>query len=338
MEELYETLEDAEAAEAVQSLETGETAGDLPAPPAGPVKKSKHINWKEQLTLHSMLLPGVALAVIFMIVPMIGIVMAFEKYNVALGFFGSPWVGFRNFHDLFNRPDFWNATRNTVIIAFWKIVFTSALSIVLSLLINEIRVHLIKKAVQTVLFLPYFLSWALLGNIMVDLFSYSGAFNYFLSWFGIEPVYFITSNRWFRVIVVASDVWKTIGYQIVVFLAAITNIDPALYEAAKIDGANHTQLCLHITLPGIMSMIVLMSILNIGNIMNAGFEQILVMYNLSVYETGDILDTMAYRIGLLQVGQYHMGTAIGLFKSVISCAFFSFSYFLAYKVKGYRIF
>ena len=139
-------------------------------------------------------------------------------------------------------------------------------------------------------------------------------------------------------IIVATDVWKTIGYQIVVFLAAITNIDPALYEAAKIDGASNTQLVLHITLPGIAGMILLMSILNIGNIMNAGFEQVLVMYNLSVYETGDILDTMAYRIGLLQVGQYSIGTAIGLFKSVISCAFYSISYAAAYKFTGYRIF
>ena len=300
--------------------------------------KRKRANLKEQLILHSMLLPGVILVIIFMIVPMIGVVMAFEKFNVVQGFFGSPWVGFKHFHDLFNRPDFWQATRNTFIIAFWKIVFTSTFSILLALLINEIRLIHIKKTVQTVLFLPYFLSWALLGNIMVDLFSYSGALNYLLSAFGVEPVYFITSNRWFRVIIVATDVWKTIGYQIVVFLAAITNIDPALYEAAKIDGANHTQLVIHITLPGIMSMIVLMSILNIGNIMNAGFDQILVMYNPSVYETGDILDTMAYRIGLLQVGQYSVGTAIGLFKSIISATFFSVSYFIAYKVKGYKIF
>lgn len=304
-------------------------------------KKRRKVNVKEQLTLHSMLVPGVVLATIFMIVPMIGIVMAFEKYNVAKGFFASPWVGFANFATLFKRPDFWDATWNTVIIAFWKIVFTSVLSIVLSLLINEIRLKRIKKGVQTLLFLPYFLSWALLGNIMVDMFSYSGSVNYMLSAFGVDPVYFITSNRWFRVIIVGTDVWKTIGYQIVVFLAAITNIDPALYEAAKIDGANSTQLVLHITLPGMMSMIVLMSILNIGNIMNAGFEQILVMYNPSVYETGDILDTMAYRIGLAASGgaaNYSVGTAIGLFKSVISCAFFSISYFLAYKLKGYKIF
>ena len=321
-------------------LEEGTLEYETPTvQPAPQNNKRKKANLKEQITLHSMLVPGVVLATIFMIVPMIGIIMAFEKYEVTKGFFGSQWVGFYNFSMLFNRPDFWDATFNTVIIALWKIIFTSVLSIGISLLINEIRINAIKKGVQTMLFLPYFLSWALLGNIMVDIFSYTGAFNYMLSAFGIDPVYFITSNRWFRVIIVATDVWKTIGYQIVVFLAAITNIDPALYEAAKIDGANSTQLVLHITLPGIMSMIVLMSILNIGNIMNAGFEQILVMYNPSVYETGDILDTMAYRIGLAsKTANFSMGTAIGLFKSVISCAFFSASYFIAYKVKGYKIF
>ena len=144
-------------------------------------------------------------------------------------------------------------------------------------------------------------------------------------------------GQWFRLIVVATDVWKTLGYQVVIYLAAITNIDPTLYEAAKIDGANNTQLCLHITLPGLMSMIVLNAILNIGNIMNAGFEQILVMYNPSVYAEGDILDTMSYRIGLID-GKYSLGTAIGLFKSLISCAVFSLSYYVAYKVKGYKIF
>lgn len=293
---------------------------------------------KNQLVLHSMLLPGVILAIVFMIVPMIGIVMAFQKYNVVDGFFGSPWVEFRNFYNLFQRPDFMQAVINTVVIAFAKIVCTTVLSIVFALLLNEVMLRHIKKGVQTIMFLPYFLSWALLGNIMVDLFSSTGALNYLLSAFGVEPVSFITSNKWFRTIIVVTDVWKTLGYQVVIYLAAITNIDPTLYEAAKIDGANHTQLCMHVTIPGIMTMIVLTSILNIGNIMNAGFEQILVMYNPSVYETGDILDTMAYRIGLLQVGQYSMGTAIGLFKSVFSCAFFSFSYFLAYKLKGYRIF
>ena len=296
------------------------------------------VKLKKQLSLHTMMLPGVILGIIFMVVPMIGIIMAFQKYETAKGFFGSKWVDFYNFKLLFNRPDFLNATRNTFIIALWKIVFTTILSIVLALLINEIQHLMYKKFIQTVIFIPYFLSWTLLGGIFVEMFSTTGSFNYLLSFFGVEARSWITSNTYFRTIIIATDVWKTIGYQVVVFLAAMTAIDPSLYEAAEIDGANHFQLCWHITIPGIMSMIVLMAILNIGNIMNAGFEQILVMYNPSVYDTGDILDTMAYRIGLLQVGQYSMGTAIGVFKSSISCLFFSISYLIAFKVKGYRIF
>lgn len=325
-------------------MERVTTVAELDSAKTAALKKKKpapKVNFKEQLTLHSMLLPGVILAFVFQILPMIGIVMAFEKYNVVDGF-RSQWVGIYNFKTLFNRPDFWQATRNTVVIAAWKIVLVTILSVVLALLINEVRCAALKKTIQTLIFIPYFLSWSLLGNIMVSFFSLKGAFNHFLSIFGADPVYWITSNTWFRTIVIVSDLWKTLGYQIVVFLAAIVNIDPSLYEAAKIDGANHTQLCMHITLPGIMGMVVLMSILNIGNIMNAGFEQILVMYNPSVYETGDILDTMSYRIGLGigsgSTANYSLGAAIGLFKSVISCFCFAFSYFVAYKCKGYRIF
>ena len=277
--------------------------------------------WKEQLVLHSMLMPGVIIATIFMIVPMIGVIMAFQDYNIAKGFFNSPLVGFKHFATLFARPNFTQALYNTVLIAFAKIVSTTVLSIVFALLINEILLQRVKKTVQTIMFLPYFLSWALLGNIIVNMI----------------PTRIMEDGQWFRLIVVATDVWKTLGYQVVIYLAAITNIDPTLYEAAKIDGANNTQLCLHITLPGLMSMIVLNAILNIGNIMNAGFEQILVMYNPSVYAEGDILDTTSYRIGLID-GKYSLGTAIGLFKSLISCAVFSLSYYVAYKVKGYKIF
>lgn len=298
-------------------------------------------SFKEQYALHLMLSPGIILAIIFSILPMVGLVMAFQDYKPSLGFFGSQFVDIYNFKILFTRPDFLQATMNTLIIALWKIFFTTILSIVMALLINEVRSVKLKKTIQTIVFLPYFLSWALLGGIMVEMFSYSGSFNYFLGKIGIEPVYWIVSNKYFRTIIVATDVWKNVGYQIVVFLAAIVNIDPTLYEAAQVDGANHTRQCMHITVPGMMSMIVLMCILNIGNVMNAGFEQILVMYNPSVYETGDILDTMAYRIGLGAGGgsaEYSIGTAIGLFKSVISCIAFSISYTIAYKIKGYRIF
>lgn len=293
---------------------------------------------KDQLQIHSMMLPGVILAVTFSVIPMIGIIMAFEDYTTSEGILGSQWVDIFNFKLLFSRPDFWQATANTFIIAFLKIVAITVLSIVISLLINEVQSRKLKKVIQTTIFLPYFLSWALLGNIMVEMFSFTGSVNHFLALFGAKPEYWIVSNDYFRAIIVATDVWKTLGYQVVVFLAAISTINPSLYEAARIDGANEWQLCRYITLPSMMSMIVLISILNIGNIMNAGFEQILVMYSPSVYETGDILDTMAYRIGLLGTMDISIGTAIGLFKSIISCIFFLIAYRMAFKIKGYKIF
>lgn len=311
----------------------------MEATPQTVTKKHKFKRlFKEQLQIHSMIVPGILLAVIFSIIPMIGIIMAFQDFSISGGIFDSPWVDIYNFKLLFSRPDFWQATINTFVIAFLKIVAITILSIIISLLINEVQNRRLKKVIQTTIFLPYFLSWALLGNIMVEMFSLSGSFNYFLSKFNIEGQYWIINNDYFRIIVVATDVWKTLGYQVVVFLAAISTINPTLYEAARIDGANSWQLCRYITIPSMMSIIVLMSILNIGNIMNAGFEQILVMYNPSVYETGDILDTMAYRIGLLGTMDYSKGTAIGLFKSVISCIFFLIAYRIAYKVRNYKIF
>lgn len=310
------------SAEEAVKQETAEMT-EIPASRAkkDPKKEKRRIAWKEQLALHSMLMPGVIIATIFMIVPMIGVIMAFQDYNIAKGFFYSPFVGFKHFATLFMRPTFGKVVWNTVLIAFCKIVCLTILSIVFALLLNEILLKRIKKTVQTIMFLPYFLSWALLGNIFVNML----------------PTSVMEDGNWFRFIVIVTDVWKQLGYQVVIYLAAITNIDPTLYEAAKIDGANNTQLCLHITLPGLMSMIVLNAILNIGNIMNAGFEQILVMYNSSVMMEGDILDTMAYRYGLHDM-QYSLGTAVGLFKSLISCAVFSLSYYVAYKVKGYKIF
>lgn len=299
-------------------------AEEMAALPQGSGKsnKKRKVNIKEQLVLHSMLIPGVVIAAIFMIAPMVGVVMAFQDYSLSKGFFGSPWVGLHNFQLLFMRDDFFEALWNTVLIAFCKIACLTVLSIVFALLLNEIQIHRVKKTVQTIMFLPYFLSWALLGNIFVNML----------------PTSIMENGHWFRFIVIVTDVWKQLGYQAVIFLAAITNIDPTLYEAAKIDGANHTQCCRYITLPGLSSMIVLNAILNIGNIMNAGFEQILVMYNSSVYEQGDILDTMAFRYGWGDKINYPMSTAVSLFKSLIGCAVFSLSYFLARKFKGYKIF
>ena len=302
------------------------------------VKKSvSNHKMKAQISLHTMMIPAMIFAVIFFLLPLIGLIMAFQDYSPSKGFFKSQFVDIYNFTKLFNRPDFWDTVENTIVIALAKIVAITILSIIIALLINEVQNNVLKKIIQTTIFLPYFLSWALLGNIFVEMFSQSGTVNYFLSFIGIEGQFWITSNKWFRFIIVATDVWKTLGYQVVVFLAAITSINSNLYEAAEIDGAGYWQKCRFITVPGIKPMIILMSILNIGNIMNAGFEQILVMYNPSVYQTGDILDTMGYRIGLIGM-DFSMGTAIGLFKSIISCICFIVAYRIAFKVSDYKLF
>lgn len=300
-------------------------------------EKRRRDRIKEQLRMHSMMIPSMALAIVFFILPMFGIIMAFQDYSPSKGILGSEFVDVYNFSKLFSRPDFLQTISNTVVIAITKIVLITVLSIVLALMINEVQNQRLKKIIQVTIFLPYFLSWALLGNIFVEMFSLSGSFNHFLGYLGVQGKYWITDENWFRVIVIVTDVWKTVGYQVVVFLAAMTAINPTLYEAAKIDGAGDTGLCLHVTIPGIMPIIILMSILNIANIMNAGFEQILVMYNPSVYATGDILDTMAYRIGLVGM-DYSTGTAIGLFKSIISCICFIIAYRIAFKTSGYKIF
>ena len=302
------------------------------------VKKSvSNHKLKAQISLHTMMIPAMIFAVIFFLLPLIGLIMAFQDYSPSKGFFKSQFVDIYNFTKLFNRPDFWDTVENTIVIALAKIVAITILSIIIALLINEVQNNVLKKIIQTTIFLPYFLSWALLGNIFVEMFSQSGTVNYFLSFIGIEGQFWIASNKWFRFIIVATDVWKTLGYQVVVFLAAITSINSNLYEAAEIDGAGYWQKCRFITVPGIKPMIILMSILNIGNIMNAGFEQILVMYNPSVYKTGDILDTMGYRIGLIGM-DFSMGTAIGLFKSIISCICFIVAYRIAFKVSDYKLF
>ncbi|MCX4285852.1 MAG: ABC transporter permease subunit [Clostridia bacterium] len=289
---------------------------------------------KTQLLRGGMMLPSFVLALIFNIVPLFGLIIAFQKYEVGAGIWKSQFVDVYNFTRLFNRPDFGRVLFNTVYIAIWKIALTTVLSIITALLLNEMVTNRGKKIVQTIIFLPYFLSWALIGAVFVDMFGIDGAVNALLG----TKIDFLASNTYFRPIIILTDVWKNIGYQAVVFLAAVTTIDPSLYEAAEVDGANRWQKCWHITLPCIKSMIILICVLNIGNIMNAGFEQILVMYNPIVYETGDILDTLSYREAMVTGSDYSLSTAIGLFRGVINCILFAIAYKIAHKVNGYKIF
>ena len=304
-------------------------------------KKFSMHKFKAQVSMHAMMLPSLIFALIFSIVPLFGLVIAFQKYKTYQGISGSKFVGTSNFESLFNQPNFWQVMNNTIVIAVAKIIAITVLSIVMALLINEVQNEKLKKIIQVTIFLPYFLSWVLIGGVFTDMFSSNGAVNNILKLFGMaSEVNWLTKNEYFRGIIVLTDVWKNLGYQVVVFLAAMTGINANLYEAAEIDGAGHWQKCWHITIPGIKSMIVLMSILNIGNIMNAGFEQILVMYNDFVLPTGDILDTLAYRYAFPRGGlaDYSFSTAVSLFKSVVSCIFFIIAYRIAFKVADYKLF
>ena len=211
-------------------------------------------------------------------------------------------------------------------------------AIVFALLLNEIKGRRFKKVVQTIVYLPYFMSWVILGGIFRDMLSPGeGIINQIITAFGGKSIFFLGDNRYFRGTMIVTDIWKNFGYGAIVYLAAILGIDTQLYEAAQIDGANRWQQTWHVTLPGMKMIIVLMMVLSLGNVLNAGFDQIFNMYSTSVYQTGDIIDTFVYRLGLLDA-QYGPATAVGLFKSVISTLFISISYFLAYKLADYRIF
>jgi putative aldouronate transport system permease protein len=290
----------------------------------------------------SMLIPGVALLLIFSVVPMGGIVMAFQKYAPAKGIFGSAFVGLNNFRVLFRQPNFTQIINNTLIIATSKLALNIAVPVVFALLLNECRIRLLKRLIQTVVYLPNFLSWVIVAAMFLNMFSLSGVFNSLVKLFGQEPIIFMASNAWIRPIIIFTDTWKTFGFSAVVYISAITGIDPNLYESASIDGANRLQRMLRITMPGIMPTVVLMSTLALGNVLNAGFDQILNMYNPAVYQAADVLDTFTYRtafgIGNVSVQRFDLATAVGLFKSAISFVLIVVSYWLANKFADYTIF
>jgi putative aldouronate transport system permease protein len=292
----------------------------------------------QQIPLHIMVIPGVVLMFIFHYLPMFGIIMAFQKFVPAKGFFKSKWVGLDNFQYVFNLPNVGSVIWNTVFISIMKIIAGLIVPIVFALLLNEIRRDFYKRTVQTIIYFPYFLSWVILGGILIDVLSpTSGLVNQLLGVFGIEPVYFLGDEKWFPYTLVITNTWKSFGYDTIIYLAALTSIDMALYEAAYVDGAGRWRQTLYVTLPGILPIITLMTVLSLGNILNAGFDQVINLYSPQVYSTGDILDTLVYRIGMLDA-QFSVATAVGLFKSVISLFLILISNKLAGKYAGYRIF
>jgi len=292
-----------------------------------------------ELPLHLMIMPGMIFILIFSYVPMAGIVIAFQKFIPAKGLFGhQKWVGWDNFEYVLDLPNFMQVLWNTLFISSFKLVLGLVVPAVFAILLNELKNEAIKRTVQTSIYLPYFLSWVVLGGILIDLLSPSGGLvNSTLKAFGIEPIFFLGDNKWFPATLIASDIWKNFGYGTIVYLAAITGIDPGLYEAATIDGASRWRKAWHITLPGMRMVIVLLSVLSLGQLLNAGFDQVFNLYSPQVYQSGDILDTFVYRIGMLD-SQYGVATAVGFFKSVVSLVLISGAYYFAYRFAKYRIF
>jgi putative aldouronate transport system permease protein len=285
-----------------------------------------------------MLLPCLIVIAIFSYGPMFGLVMAFQKFSPAKGIFGSDWTGLDNFRYVMNLPSFVQVVWNTFYISCMKIVVGLAVPLLFSLLLNELRRQFLKRTIQTLIYLPHFLSWVILGGILIDILSPTkGIVNQWIQWFGGEPVFFLGSNDWFPYTLVLSNEWKEFGFSTIVYLAAITGVNPNLYEAAVIDGANRWRQTWHVTLPSMRPIIVLMATLSIGNVLNAGFDQVFNLYSPIVYESGDIIDTFVYRIGMIDA-QYGVATAVGLFKSLVSFIMISVSYWLAYRLVHYRIF
>ena len=297
----------------------------------------KKKNWQKDWQLHLMILPGLLFILIFKYMPLGGITIAFKEFLPGKGIWGSPWVGLENFEYMLALPDTKRVMWNTLFIAAAKILINFPVPIIISILLNEVKNHRFKRSVQTIIYLPYFISWVILAGIIQDLFAKEGLINQFLGIFGAEPVFFLGNKYAFLGVLIGTDVWKNFGYNTVVYLAAITGIDETLYEAAKIDGANRFQQIWNVTLPGIAPIVVLMMILNLGNVLNAGFEQIFNLYNPLVYEIADIIDTFVYRISLVEAN-YSLGTAVGLLKSVVSFILIVTSYKIANKYSDYTVF
>ena len=299
-------------------------------------KKIDKTKLRNQAQYHLMLLPGVIITFIFCYIPLYGLIIAFEDYNPGLGF-ASPWVGLANFKFLFNQPNFLRTIWNTLYIAVFKLILGIIVPVTFAVLLNEMKSDKLKRTYQTLIYIPNFLSWVILAGVLMDLLGTDGAINILLGKLGIEAVPFLGSAKVFPWTMIISDVWKGFGYGTIVYLAALTGIDPGLYESATLDGATRWQRIRYITVPLLKPTIVLMLVLALGGVLNAGFDQVYNLYSPVVYSTGDIIDTYVYRLGIQQA-QYSIGAAVGLFKSLVSCILVCVSYYMADKLAGYKIF
>ena len=273
---------------------------------------------KREWQLYLMLLPTIIWLIVFLYKPMYGLQVAFKDYSIFRGVAGSPWIGFEHFQTLFGNDQFLRALKNTVIISFYSLLIGFPVPILLALMFNEVLNQTFKKSAQTIVYLPHFISSVIIAGIVITAFSPSaGIINTVIGWFGIDPVYFLIKPEWFRPIFIGTTIWQEAGFQSIVYLAAISGVSPTLYESAVVDGASRWQMMWKITIPSIMTTIIIMLIIRIGNILEVSFEMIILLYQPSTYETADVVNTFIYRQGI-QAGQYDFAAAAGLFNAVVA--------------------
>lgn len=294
-----------------------------------------------QYMKHKYLVAMMALPVLFYLMfcyyPMLGAQIAFRDYSFIDGIWGSEWVGLEVFKNVFRTKSFFQVLRNTIVLSLFKFVFGFPVPIIFAIFLNELKGKLYKKTVQTLSYLPHFVSWVVLGGICIQLFSpTTGPVNIMLNAIGIEPIYFLGDPAWFRFTIVITSIWKTFGWGSIVYLAALTGIDPTLYEAAYVDGANRFKRIIHITIPSLAPVITIMLIMQAGTIINDDFDQIFNLYNSAVYSVGDVLSTYVYRVGLVDM-DYSFATAVGLFKNIIAFTLVNVVNAIAKRINEYSL-
>ncbi|MBD2865843.1 ABC transporter permease [Paenibacillus oceani] len=284
------------------------------------MKTATRDNWRKHLRtewlLYVFLFPGLLYFILFKYVPMYGVLIAFQDYSPFLGMSGSEFVGLKHFERFFADDEFLTVFRNTLLISVYKLVWGFPVPILIALMLNEVRISWFKRTAQTLFYIPHFFSWVIFGGIVINVLSGTGIINTVLVFLGFEPVLFLGEKAYFRGILIITDILKESGWASIIYLAAITGVDPSLYEAARIDGAKKRHEIWHITLPSIRSTILILLVLQLGNILELGVQQIFMLYNPLVYEVGDIIDTYVYRVGLTEQ-KFSFATAVGLFQSVV---------------------
>ena len=285
----------------------------------GPFRRTLKSYWTNRYIV-LMLFIGLAYYIIFKYGPMYGIQIAFRDYKFKLGILGSPWIGLDNFKMMFGSSGFLEVFRNTLIISFYKLIFGFPAPIILAIMLNEVTTSWYKRTIQTITYLPYFISWVILGGILLQVLSPStGAVNYLIKSLGFSPVFFLGDSSWFRGTLVVSSIWKSIGYSSVIYLATVSSINTELYEAAYIDGATRFKRIIHVTIPGLMPVIMIQLIMSVGSIVSDDFDQIFNLYNEAVYDVADVISTYTYRMGLVNL-QYGFSTAVSLSLNLIAFA------------------